>query len=151
MPGGCHVIVSMASLAFAFFVSKFQQSFYKRYIRDFMRYKDVIQCAGAALVAAVRQDALREDPHGQGVYYALHIRRGDFQFKVTCVCLQWHSAVQSTDSRIGCEVVCSGHCEEPALSEQWQLNHSTRRVGVHLHRRSRWSLSRLPSSKKALH
>jgi hypothetical protein len=57
------------------------QSFYKRFIRDYMRYKDFIQCAGAELVKAVRADSLAEDPSGGGVYYALHIRRGDFQFK----------------------------------------------------------------------
>ena len=58
------------------------QSFYKRFIRDFVRYRDVIQCAGHELVAAVREDALKTDPAGKGAYYALHVRRGDFQFKV---------------------------------------------------------------------
>ena len=48
-----------------------------------MRYKDSIQCAGAELVAAVRKSALEENPLGNGEYYALHIRRGDFQFKVS--------------------------------------------------------------------
>ena len=59
------------------------QSFYRRFVRDYLRYKDEIQCAGAELVGAVRADAKRiisENPYGE--YYALHIRRGDFQFKV---------------------------------------------------------------------
>jgi hypothetical protein len=47
-----------------------------------MRYKDSIQCSGAELVAAVRKDALKLAPEHKGEYYALHIRRGDFQFKV---------------------------------------------------------------------
>ena len=59
-----------------------------------MRYKDEIQCAGAELVAAVRQDAIAlrksqsliqnssKDEELSGDYYALHIRRGDFQYKV---------------------------------------------------------------------
>ena len=47
-----------------------------------MRYKDDIQCAGAELVRAIREDSLRVLPQHQGEYYALHIRRGDFQFKV---------------------------------------------------------------------
>ena len=68
--------------AFAFFADPRMQSFYKRFIRDYMRYKDYIQCFGHELVQAVRQDALQADPGGGGVYYALHIRRGDFQFKV---------------------------------------------------------------------
>ena len=58
------------------------QSFYRRFVRDYMRYKDNIQCAGSELLAAVRADALKVAPHGGGDFYALHIRRGDFQFKV---------------------------------------------------------------------
>ena len=38
------------------------QSFYRRFIRDYMRYQDVIQCSGAELVAAVREDARKH--HG---------------------------------------------------------------------------------------
>jgi len=97
--------------AFNFFADPKLQSFYKRFIRDYMRYQDVIQCAGAELVALVRADAkahdhkLRALRRGEGFdsnhqnknktathggaeedaevvpYYALHIRRGDFQFK----------------------------------------------------------------------
>ena len=58
------------------------QSFYRRFIRDYMRYKDSIQCVGAALVAAVRADALALDPTHHGDFYALHIRRGDMAHKV---------------------------------------------------------------------
>lgn len=57
-------------------------SFYKRFVRDFMRYKDPIQCAGHEIVKAVRQDSLALNPDNKGEYYALHIRRGDFQYKV---------------------------------------------------------------------
>ena len=47
-----------------------------------MRYKDDIQCAGADLVDAIRADARKADARNvDGVYYALHVRRGDFQFK----------------------------------------------------------------------
>lgn len=69
-------------LAFVFFASPYMQSFYKRFIRDYMRYNDDIQCAGADLVEAVRRDALKENPDGGGRYHALHIRRGDLQYKV---------------------------------------------------------------------
>ena len=58
------------------------QSFYRRFIRDYMRYKDSIQCVGASLVAAVRADALALDPTHHGDFYALHIRRGDMAHKV---------------------------------------------------------------------
>jgi len=65
--------------AFAFFADEKMQSFYRRFVRDFMRYKDTIQCAGAELVGAVRADSRKQGLHGE--YYALHIRRGDFQYK----------------------------------------------------------------------
>ncbi len=58
------------------------QRFYRRFVRDFIRYKDEIQCAGDKLIKLIRHDALQVDPEGKGVYYALHIRRGDFQYKV---------------------------------------------------------------------
>lgn len=44
-----------------------------------MRYKDDIHCYGSEVIEAVRADALKET--GSSDYYALHIRRGDFQFK----------------------------------------------------------------------
>jgi len=79
--------------AFTFFADPKLQSFYKRFVRDFMRYKDVIQCAGAELVRAVREDARVLNSGSASVggkgnssttagdFYALHVRRGDFQFK----------------------------------------------------------------------
>jgi hypothetical protein len=68
-------------VAFAFFADPRMQSFYKRFIRDYMRYKDYIQCIGHDMVKVVRADALKHNPAGNGEYYAMHIRRGDFQFK----------------------------------------------------------------------
>ena len=80
--------------AFTFFADRKMQSFYKRFIRDYMRYQDVIQCAGHEIVAAIRADAAahHQNSHGAAAgnhsgagshapYYALHVRRGDFQFK----------------------------------------------------------------------
>ena len=55
------------------------KSFYKRFVRDYLRYNDDIQCGGDELVRAVRADAFKENANGE--YYALHIRRGDLQFK----------------------------------------------------------------------
>lgn len=69
-------------LAFVFFADPNMQSFYKRFIRDYMRYNDRIQCAGHELLAAVREEARTIDPTNvHGEFYALHVRRGDFQFK----------------------------------------------------------------------
>lgn len=73
---------SCAYVAFAFFADPAMQQFYRRFVRDYMRYKDDIQCAGAEMVNAVRADARKSIPNNpQGDYYALHIRRGDFQYK----------------------------------------------------------------------
>ena len=65
--------------AFGFFGDPDQRSFYRRFIRDNMRYIDDIQCAGARLVDAVRATSRTLGQNGD--FYALHIRRGDFQFK----------------------------------------------------------------------
>jgi hypothetical protein len=81
IPGDSVHRVLQHHYAFAFFADPEQQSFYKRFVRDFMRYRDNIQCAGAELVAAVRKDALKSDPERGGEYYAMHIRRGDLQYK----------------------------------------------------------------------
>ena len=64
---------------FAFFVDPEMQSFYKRFIRDYMRYKDEIQCAGHFLLSLVREDAKKYNTNGD--FYAIHARRGDLQFK----------------------------------------------------------------------
>ena len=61
------------------------QSFYKRFVRDYMRYRDEIQCLGHSLIMAVREDA-RKSGIVSGDYYSMHIRRGDLQYKV-CVCV----------------------------------------------------------------
>ena len=67
--------------AWGFFPDPSMQSFYKRFVRDYMRYKDPIQCAGAQLLAYVRNEAYKLDPSSNGEFYAIHARRGDFQFK----------------------------------------------------------------------
>lgn len=47
-----------------------------------MRYNDYIQCAGHELLTAVRNEARSIDASNtRGEFYALHVRRGDFQFK----------------------------------------------------------------------
>jgi len=67
--------------AFAFFVDKEMQSFYRRFVRDYMRYKDEIQCVGDRVLREVRRDALAHNKGTSSDFYALHVRRGDFQFK----------------------------------------------------------------------
>lgn len=81
--GGENYRILQHHYAWAFFADPKMQSFYRRFVRDFIRYKDEIQCAGAELVGTVRADARKILPSSNGDYYALHIRRGDFQFKVS--------------------------------------------------------------------
>ena len=63
--------------AVAFFVDPHMQSFYKRFVRDYMRYQDWIHCAGAKLIGAIRNESRGVNPQTKGDYYALHIRRSD--------------------------------------------------------------------------
>lgn len=112
-PAREHSRILQHHYAFAFFADQKMQSFYRRFVRDFMRYKDNIQCSGAELVGAVRADARRSIPgNTQGDYYALHIRRGDFQYKVRDDRMNFSSSFLSTDlisslffllSFVGCE------------------------------------------------
>lgn len=73
--------------AFSFFSNSHMQSFYRRFVRDYLRYKDEIQCAGDEVLRMVRADAIAHNSaHGltdrpHNAFYSLHIRRGDFQFK----------------------------------------------------------------------
>ena len=82
-PGSRQHRVLQHHYAFTFFASPAMQSFYKRFIRDYMRYRDEIQCLGHDLIKSIRADA-KSLGVSNGDYYALHIRRGDFQFKVSC-------------------------------------------------------------------
>ncbi|KAJ1460152.1 GDP-fucose protein O-fucosyltransferase-domain-containing protein [Pelagophyceae sp. CCMP2097] len=88
--------------SFAFFADPNQRSFYRRMVRDYMRYRDPIQCAGARLVDAVREMS-RKLGHADGAYYALHIRRGDFQYKDVKI-----SAAQIVKNLRGHEIIPHG-------------------------------------------
>ena len=92
--GGKHRLLNHF-YAFGFFGDPQQRSFYRRLIRDSMRYRDEIQCAGARVVDAVR--AHSRALGGDGTFYALHIRRGDFQFKAVKI-----SAGEIVDSAFFC-------------------------------------------------
>jgi hypothetical protein len=77
-----HDIFLFYMIAFVFFADLNMQKYYRRFVRDNIRYRDEIFCAGHELVQAIRDDSRRNNPENNGEYYALHIRRGDFQFKV---------------------------------------------------------------------
>jgi hypothetical protein len=52
IPGDSNHRVLQHHYAFAFFSSPNMQSFYRRFVRDYMRYKDEIHCLGAEIIAA---------------------------------------------------------------------------------------------------
>ena len=53
----------------------------KRFVRDHVRYIDIIYCSAAKIVERVRAKSLARDPNGGGKFDSMHIRRGDFQYK----------------------------------------------------------------------
>ncbi|GKY92977.1 hypothetical protein MPSEU_000266300 [Mayamaea pseudoterrestris] len=59
--------------------------YYKRFVRDFLHYHDVIFCAAGKIVKALQAEAAERnftpDENGAGGYSAMHIRRGDLQYK----------------------------------------------------------------------
>jgi len=70
---------------YVFFENWKQYVWTARFIRDQVRYRDEIQCAGARVVEAVRQRARHRDPvnNPYGDFDAFHVRRGDFQYRST--------------------------------------------------------------------
>eukprot|EP00804_Cyclotella_cryptica_P021006 CCRYP_009319-RB/>CCRYP_009319-RB protein AED:0.27 eAED:0.27 QI:0/0.6/0.5/1/0.6/0.5/6/31/425 len=73
--------------AFIFFADWRQDVWSKRFVRDHLRYVDEIVCAAARVVEAVREHARKNKKHKpsmeEGVYDAMHVRRGDFQYTPT--------------------------------------------------------------------
>jgi len=70
---------------FLFFTDPAIDNFYKRFVRDFLHYHDAIFCAAGKIVKALQAECAKRgfnpDAEGAGGYSALHIRRGDFQYK----------------------------------------------------------------------
>lgn len=60
-------------------------NYFKRFVRDFLHYRDPIFCAAAKIIEAIQQEAaelgFHPDEDGAGGYSALHVRRGDLQYK----------------------------------------------------------------------
>lgn len=69
-------------------------NYVKRFVRDFLHYHDTIYCAAGKIVKAlqyegkqrrqsqqIRQKSQVVDDEGSGGYSAMHIRRGDLQYK----------------------------------------------------------------------
>lgn len=70
--------------AFLYFEDWRQDTWSKRFVRDHLRYIDEIQCAAARVVNAIRDRVRKKKTDDvDGIFDAVHIRRGDFQYKGT--------------------------------------------------------------------
>ena len=55
---------------------------FKRFVRDFLHYRDEIFCAAGKIIKALQKEGQeRGDQYGPYGYSALHVRRGDLQYK----------------------------------------------------------------------
>jgi GDP-fucose protein O-fucosyltransferase len=71
------------------FTNPVYDHYYKRFVRDFLHYHDAIYCAAGKIVLALQwESALTRPPDhapdpasGAGGFSALHVRRGDLQYK----------------------------------------------------------------------
>ena len=70
--------------SFLFFEDWKHDLWTKRFVRDHLRYIDEIQCNAANVVSFLRKKS-RSFGYKDGVFYTMHIRRGDFQYKDTRV------------------------------------------------------------------
>ena len=73
------------SYAFLYFEQPLLQQYYRRFVRDYVRMNDPVQCAATRIVDALRRESMLLNSTAStlmsapnGVYYSLHIRRGDF-------------------------------------------------------------------------
>jgi len=82
-----------------YFTSPAIDSYVKRFVRDFMHYRDQIFCAAGKIVKALQVEAEQRgasiDDNGGGGYSAMHIRRGDLQFdRVKISAQEWWNNTQ---------------------------------------------------------
>jgi GDP-fucose protein O-fucosyltransferase len=70
--------------------------YYKRFVRDFLHYNDSIYCAAGKIVKALQAEGekrgFKVDDEGGGGYSAMHVRRGDLQYKkVKITAEEWYA------------------------------------------------------------
>lgn len=80
---------------FVHFTDPAIDNYYKRFIRDFLRYNDQIYCAAGKIVKALQKEAMDRgfdvDDEGAGGFSAVHIRRGELQYKkVKIPAAEWY-------------------------------------------------------------
>lgn len=78
-----------------FFSDPVESHYYKRFVRDYLHYHDAIYCAAGKIVQAVQAEGqsrgFKVDDEGAGGFSALHVRRGDLQYKrVKIPAAEWY-------------------------------------------------------------
>lgn len=69
--------------SFLFFSDPIVDNHYKRFVRDFLHYKDSLYCAAGKVIEALNKEG--------NVWSTLHVRRGDLQYKeVKISAEQWY-------------------------------------------------------------
>mmetsp|Transcript_12316 Transcript_12316/g.17538 ORF Transcript_12316/g.17538 Transcript_12316/m.17538 type:complete len:406 (+) Transcript_12316:581-1798(+) len=77
------------------------ENFFKRFVRDYLHYHDAIYCAAGKIVLAIQDEGRKKgfytDDEGGGGYSALHVRRGDLQYKkVKIDAEEWRDNLKDT-------------------------------------------------------
>lgn len=71
--------------AMVYFTDPVVDNYFKRFVRDFIHYRDNIFCAAGKIVRMLQEEGRRRgfkvDEEGAGGYSAMHVRRGDLQYK----------------------------------------------------------------------
>jgi hypothetical protein len=82
--------------SFVHFTDPAIDNYFKRFVRDFLHYHDVIYCAAGKIVKALQVEArergFETDDQGAGGYSSMHVRRGELQYqKVKIPAEEWYS------------------------------------------------------------
>lgn len=68
-----------------YFTNPSIDNYYKRFVRDFVHYNDNVFCAAGKIIQLLQDEGKERgfgvDEEGAGGYSALHVRRGDLQYK----------------------------------------------------------------------
>eukprot|EP01083_Nonionella_stella_P115823 343729_1 len=86
---------------YLFFTNAAIFNHYKRFVRDFMHYNNEIYCAAGKIVLALQEESQKRgftlDSQNGGGYAALHVRRGDLQYKkVKISAEEWYDNLKET-------------------------------------------------------
>lgn len=85
---------------YMFFTNPKIDNHYKRFVRDFLHYRDEIFCTAGKIVRSLNEETIKENsPSGliTAGYSSLHIRRGDLQYKkVKISAEEWYDNLVDT-------------------------------------------------------